>query len=155
MWCFNGCCCDRAGVHLLPRAPCPRHSWLVLVSCPHASVITFHFKLWCFWNILKEKCDSHCLTTLVVPVLPVIINKMRSMTAEDDTSIPTEVKVPILQEFYRHIYNRDWHYSCTESLLGICGSSSLKMGLCHFFSRRGADSCVWLALQVEQITTKC
>ncbi|KAJ1293129.1 hypothetical protein BS78_01G044300 [Paspalum vaginatum] len=33
-------------------------------------------------------------------------------TVEDDTSIPTEVKVPILQEFYRHIYNRDWHYSC-------------------------------------------
>ncbi|ONM10469.1 Squalene synthase 1 [Zea mays] len=32
-------------------------------------------------------------------------------TVEDDTSIPTEVKVPILQEFYRHVYNRDWHYS--------------------------------------------
>jgi len=28
-------------------------------------------------------------------------------TVEDDTSIPTEVKVPILQEFYRHVYNRD------------------------------------------------
>ncbi|KAK3145756.1 hypothetical protein QOZ80_3BG0256940 [Eleusine coracana subsp. coracana] len=33
-------------------------------------------------------------------------------TVEDDTSIPADVKVPILQEFYRHIYNRDWHYSC-------------------------------------------
>nr|CAB3497798.1 unnamed protein product [Digitaria exilis] len=33
-------------------------------------------------------------------------------TVEDDTSIPTEVKVPILQEFYRHIYNRNWHFSC-------------------------------------------
>ncbi|CAD6343653.1 unnamed protein product [Miscanthus lutarioriparius] len=33
-------------------------------------------------------------------------------TVEDDTSISTEVKVPILQEFYRHIYNRDWHFSC-------------------------------------------
>ncbi|KAF0907022.1 hypothetical protein E2562_014641 [Oryza meyeriana var. granulata] len=33
-------------------------------------------------------------------------------TVEDDTSIPTEVKVPILQEFHHHIYNRDWHFSC-------------------------------------------
>ncbi|BAF21043.1 squalene synthase 8 isoform X1 [Oryza sativa Japonica Group] len=33
-------------------------------------------------------------------------------TVEDDTSIPTEIKVPILQEFHRHIYNRDWHFSC-------------------------------------------
>uniref|UniRef100_A0A0D9ZEN6 Uncharacterized protein n=1 Tax=Oryza glumipatula TaxID=40148 RepID=A0A0D9ZEN6_9ORYZ len=33
-------------------------------------------------------------------------------TVEDDTSIPSEVKVPILKEFHRHIYNRDWHYSC-------------------------------------------
>ncbi|TKV90716.1 hypothetical protein SEVIR_9G047000v4 [Setaria viridis] len=33
-------------------------------------------------------------------------------TVEDDTSIPTDVKVPILQEFYRHIYDRNWHYSC-------------------------------------------
>ncbi|XVE67042.1 hypothetical protein DITRI_Ditri08aG0128700 [Diplodiscus trichospermus] len=33
-------------------------------------------------------------------------------TVEDDTSIATDVKVPILKEFYRHIYNRDWHFSC-------------------------------------------
>ncbi|KAF8778995.1 hypothetical protein HU200_003100 [Digitaria exilis] len=33
---------------------------------------------------------------------------------KDDTSIPTEVKVPILQEFYRHIYNRNWHFSCLK-----------------------------------------
>uniref|UniRef100_A0A0E0P2S3 Uncharacterized protein n=2 Tax=Oryza TaxID=4527 RepID=A0A0E0P2S3_ORYRU len=33
-------------------------------------------------------------------------------SAEDDTSIPAAVKVPILKEFHRHIYNRDWHYSC-------------------------------------------
>ncbi|EAY92248.1 hypothetical protein OsI_13969 [Oryza sativa Indica Group] len=35
-----------------------------------------------------------------------------SGVAEDDTSIPAAVKVPILKEFHRHIYNRDWHYSC-------------------------------------------
>ncbi|KAH1099074.1 hypothetical protein J1N35_015995 [Gossypium stocksii] len=33
-------------------------------------------------------------------------------TVEDDTSVATDIKVPILQEFYRHIYDRDWHFSC-------------------------------------------
>ncbi|XVF45370.1 hypothetical protein PTKIN_Ptkin02bG0200400 [Pterospermum kingtungense] len=33
-------------------------------------------------------------------------------TVEDDTSIATDVKVPILIDFYRHIYNRDWQFSC-------------------------------------------
>ncbi|XP_011047498.1 PREDICTED: squalene synthase isoform X1 [Populus euphratica] len=33
-------------------------------------------------------------------------------TVEDDTSIPTEVKVPILIAFHRHIYDRNWHFSC-------------------------------------------
>ncbi|KAK6121489.1 hypothetical protein DH2020_044768 [Rehmannia glutinosa] len=31
---------------------------------------------------------------------------------EDDTSIATEVKVPILMAFHRHIYDREWHFSC-------------------------------------------
>ncbi|KAL6346482.1 hypothetical protein AAG906_000100 [Vitis piasezkii] len=33
-------------------------------------------------------------------------------TVEDDTSIPTDVKVPILIAFHRHIYDRDWHFAC-------------------------------------------
>ena len=33
-------------------------------------------------------------------------------TTEDDTSIPTDEKLPILIAFHRHIYNTDWHYSC-------------------------------------------
>ncbi|KAF7810838.1 squalene synthase [Senna tora] len=33
-------------------------------------------------------------------------------TVEDDTSIATDVKVPILIDFHRHIYDRDWHFSC-------------------------------------------
>ncbi|GMP37768.1 hypothetical protein CsSME_00009310 [Camellia sinensis var. sinensis] len=33
-------------------------------------------------------------------------------TVEDDTSIATEVKVPILMAFHCHIYDRDWHFSC-------------------------------------------
>lgn len=33
-------------------------------------------------------------------------------TVEDDTSIATEVKVPILKDFHQHIYDRNWHFSC-------------------------------------------
>ncbi|XP_024034789.1 squalene synthase isoform X1 [Citrus clementina] len=33
-------------------------------------------------------------------------------TVEDDTSIPTDVKVPILIAFHRHVYDREWHFSC-------------------------------------------
>ncbi|XP_022747555.1 squalene synthase-like [Durio zibethinus] len=33
-------------------------------------------------------------------------------TVEDDTSVATDVKVPILTDFYRHIYKHDWHFSC-------------------------------------------
>ncbi|RWW82801.1 hypothetical protein BHE74_00008709 [Ensete ventricosum] len=32
--------------------------------------------------------------------------------AEDDTSIPSDIKMPILQNFYLHIYDRKWHFSC-------------------------------------------
>ncbi|KAI3780842.1 hypothetical protein L2E82_10835 [Cichorium intybus] len=33
-------------------------------------------------------------------------------TVEDDTKIDTMVKIPILMEFHRHIYDPDWHFSC-------------------------------------------
>nr|QJX14316.1 squalene synthase [Citrus medica] len=33
-------------------------------------------------------------------------------TVEDDTSIPTDVKVPILIAFHRHVYDREWRFSC-------------------------------------------
>ncbi|XP_021753508.1 squalene synthase-like isoform X1 [Chenopodium quinoa] len=33
-------------------------------------------------------------------------------TVEDDTSIATDVKLPILKAFHQHIYDRDWHFSC-------------------------------------------
>ncbi|ESQ53653.1 hypothetical protein EUTSA_v10025392mg [Eutrema salsugineum] len=33
-------------------------------------------------------------------------------TVEDDTSIPVEIKVPILIAFHRHIFDRNWHFSC-------------------------------------------
>ncbi|XP_058068107.1 squalene synthase 2-like isoform X2 [Magnolia sinica] len=33
-------------------------------------------------------------------------------TVEDDTSIASDIKVPVLLSFHRCIYNRDWHFSC-------------------------------------------
>nr|WNX96137.1 squalene synthase 2 [Ayapana triplinervis] len=33
-------------------------------------------------------------------------------TIEDDTSIDTMVKIPILMEFHGHIYDPDWHFEC-------------------------------------------
>ncbi|CAI9103727.1 OLC1v1002265C1 [Oldenlandia corymbosa var. corymbosa] len=47
--------------------------------------------------------DAICVFYLVLRALD---------TVEDDTSIATEVKVPILMAFHRHIYDRDWHFSC-------------------------------------------
>nr|ALO18787.1 squalene synthase [Panax notoginseng] len=47
--------------------------------------------------------DAVCISYLVLRALD---------TVEDDTSIPTEVKVPILMAFHRHIYDKDWHFSC-------------------------------------------
>ncbi|XP_073313995.1 squalene synthase-like [Primulina huaijiensis] len=47
--------------------------------------------------------DAICIFYLVLRALD---------TVEDDTSIATEVKVPILMSFHRHIYDREWHFSC-------------------------------------------
>ncbi|KAH6756110.1 squalene synthase 1 [Perilla frutescens var. hirtella] len=47
--------------------------------------------------------DAVCIFYLVLRALD---------TVEDDTSIATEIKVPILMAFHRHIYNRDWHFAC-------------------------------------------
>ncbi|XAR59105.1 Squalene synthase [Bertholletia excelsa] len=47
--------------------------------------------------------DAVCIFYLVLRALD---------TVEDDTSIATNVKVPILMAFHRHIYDHDWHFSC-------------------------------------------
>ncbi|KAK9051959.1 hypothetical protein SSX86_028587 [Deinandra increscens subsp. villosa] len=33
-------------------------------------------------------------------------------TIEDDTSLDTMVKIPLLMEFHRHIYDPNWHFEC-------------------------------------------
>ncbi|KAM3291790.1 squalene synthase [Capsicum chacoense] len=50
-----------------------------------------------------ELRDAVCIFYLVLRALD---------TVEDDTSIPTDVKVPILISFHQHIYDREWHFSC-------------------------------------------
>nr|ADD54645.1 squalene synthase [Bruguiera gymnorhiza] len=47
--------------------------------------------------------DAVCVFYLVLRALD---------TVEDDTSIATDVKVPILIAFHHHLYDRDWHFSC-------------------------------------------
>ncbi|RCV40370.1 hypothetical protein SETIT_9G047500v2 [Setaria italica] len=64
---------------------------------------------------LGTECLRGVSKTAVVAIAQVCIFYLvlRALdTVEDDTSIPTDVKVPILQEFYRHIYDPNWHYSC-------------------------------------------
>ncbi|KAJ8767174.1 hypothetical protein K2173_013571 [Erythroxylum novogranatense] len=50
-----------------------------------------------------ELRDAVCIFYLVLRALD---------TVEDDTSIPTDIKVPILISFHRHLYDREWHFSC-------------------------------------------
>ncbi|CAH9100603.1 unnamed protein product [Cuscuta europaea] len=47
--------------------------------------------------------DAVCIFYLVLRALD---------TVEDDTSIASEVKVPILIAFHRHVYDREWHFPC-------------------------------------------
>uniref|UniRef100_A0A3Q7IH35 Squalene synthase n=1 Tax=Solanum lycopersicum TaxID=4081 RepID=A0A3Q7IH35_SOLLC len=55
---------------------------------------------WAFCYIMLHKI---CIFYLVLRALD---------TVEDDTSVATEVKVPILMSFHRHVYDREWHFSC-------------------------------------------
>nr|UNT45701.1 squalene synthase 2 [Atractylodes lancea] len=50
-----------------------------------------------------ELRDAVCIFYLVLRALD---------TVEDDTSIDTMIKVPILMDFHRHIYDPDWHFAC-------------------------------------------
>ncbi|KAK0577827.1 hypothetical protein LWI29_000844 [Acer saccharum] len=89
---------------------------------------------------MQRNRSSHHLTTLTgVSVTPCLTNSLMAVplssfkpfepqvrnvvcifylilraldTVEDDTSIPTEVKLPILIDFHRHVYDRAWHFSC-------------------------------------------
>nr|AXU93511.1 squalene synthase 2 [Taraxacum kok-saghyz] len=51
----------------------------------------------------SELRDAVCVFYLLLRALD---------TVEDDTTIDTMTKIPILMEFHRHIYDPYWHFSC-------------------------------------------
>ncbi|XP_019071416.1 squalene synthase isoform X1 [Solanum lycopersicum] len=74
---------------------------------------------WAFCYIMLHKVSRSF--SLVIQQLPVELRDaicifylvLRALdTVEDDTSVATEVKVPILMSFHRHVYDREWHFSC-------------------------------------------
>uniref|UniRef100_M0ZV23 Squalene synthase n=1 Tax=Solanum tuberosum TaxID=4113 RepID=M0ZV23_SOLTU len=74
---------------------------------------------WAFCYIMLHKVSRSF--SLVIKQLPVELRDaicifylvLRALdTVEDDTSVATEVKVPILMSFHRHVYDREWHFSC-------------------------------------------
>ncbi|KAK2644807.1 hypothetical protein Ddye_020002 [Dipteronia dyeriana] len=75
---------------------------------------------WGFCYTLLNKFTNGGTTLLLQPFEPQLRNVLcifylilRALdTVEDDTSIPTEVKVPVLIDFHRHVYDPDWHFSC-------------------------------------------
>ncbi|MQM13925.1 hypothetical protein Taro_046853, partial [Colocasia esculenta] len=66
--------------------------------------------------------NAVCIFYLVLRALDTVVTWFVSLQltlgllccllAEDDTSIPSDVKVPILQSFHRHVYDPNWHFSC-------------------------------------------
>lgn len=72
--------------------------------------------VWCFWIIIFHHDYLSDVSCFVIHL------------AEDDTSIATEVKVPILMAFHRHIYDREWHFACEFS----CSDLKLRGILINF-----------------------
>ncbi|KAL3539018.1 hypothetical protein ACH5RR_002384 [Cinchona calisaya] len=97
--------------------------------------------------------DAICVFYLVLRALD---------TVEDDTSIATEVKVPILVAFHRHIYDREWHFSCgtkdykvlmdqfhhvSSAFLGL--GSSYQEAIENITMRMGAGMAKFICKEVE------
>ncbi|XP_019169349.1 PREDICTED: squalene synthase-like [Ipomoea nil] len=70
------------------------------------------------YTILSKVSRSFTLAILLLPndlreAVCVFYLILRALdTVEDDTSIATEVKVPVLMDFHRHIYDSKWNFSC-------------------------------------------
>jgi hypothetical protein len=71
------------------------------------------------------------------------------VTAEDDTSVANDVKLPILEDFHQHIYNPNWHFSC---MYQISPNNNPNFALCY---RAVPVDLIMLGLQVARTTTKC
>nr|GMD02564.1 squalene synthase [Ipomoea batatas] len=70
------------------------------------------------YTILSKVSKSFTLAIMLLPnelreAVCVFYLVLRALdTVEDDMSIATEVKVPILKDFHRHIYDSKWSFSC-------------------------------------------
>lgn len=78
----------------------PEPHWAFCYSMLHKVSRSFAFVI---QQLDTELRNAVCIFYLVLRALD---------TVEDDTSIASEIKVPILNAFHRHIYDRDWHFSC-------------------------------------------
>ncbi|KAF9676075.1 hypothetical protein SADUNF_Sadunf09G0100700 [Salix dunnii] len=88
-----------AARHAEKQIPCEPH-WVSCYSMLHRVSRSFAPVI---QQLGTELRNAVCIFYLVLRALD---------TVEDDTSIPPDVKVPILIAFHRHIYDRDWHFSC-------------------------------------------
>ena len=78
----------------------PEPHWAFCYSMLHKVSRSFGLVIQQLNNELR---DAVCIFYLVLRALD---------TVEDDTSIAEDVKVPILIDFHRHIYDNDWHFAC-------------------------------------------
>ncbi|MCL7046694.1 hypothetical protein MKW94_027344 [Papaver nudicaule] len=77
---------------------------------------------WAFcYSMLQKESDRFAMGLPIPPSLPLELRDamcvyylvLRALdTVEDDMNIPSDTKVPILENFHRHIYDRDFHFSC-------------------------------------------
>ncbi|KAL3749429.1 hypothetical protein ACJRO7_010527 [Eucalyptus globulus] len=78
----------------------PQPHWAFCYSMLHKVSRSFALVI---QQLGTELRDAVCIFYLVLRALD---------TVEDDTSIPTDVKVPILKAFHQHVYDKEWHFSC-------------------------------------------
>ncbi|WCJ40907.1 Squalene synthase [Euphorbia peplus] len=88
-----------AAKHAEKQIPAQPH-WAFCYSMLHKVSRSFSLVI---QQLGTELRDAVCIFYLVLRALD---------TVEDDTSIPADVKVPILIAFHKHIYDREWHFSC-------------------------------------------
>ncbi|KAJ8641103.1 hypothetical protein MRB53_017797 [Persea americana] len=88
-----------AAMHAEKQIP-PEPHWSFCYTLLHKVSRSFAFVI---QQLRPELRNAVCIFYLVLRGLD---------TVEDDTSIPSDIKVPILRSFHCHIYDPDWHFSC-------------------------------------------
>ncbi|CAI9103728.1 OLC1v1002266C1 [Oldenlandia corymbosa var. corymbosa] len=68
--------------------------------------------------LLISQIDADLRDAVYMPFHLVLDRVPKQLMKEDDMSIDAEVKVPILLDFYRHIHDRDWHFSSQDLQYG-------------------------------------